>query len=269
MTAGILKQSPSKFLSVVAGLTALAILATALVGYFITSSPRGFMVWVTVGFLCLIEFLVGILSVNILTKARSQYRPSGATLAITYGIVGLFAASGVASIAIYWSVRDASGTKDGAFIAILMGIMVFWFIAAALIYAYDLHAQAITQPVTEKRIEHRDYARSLNPILLAVRSVRTDDNEIRNRLSTLTKRLEMITVALAHSHGGGLGSREAGRSHPVAPDQDQVIQDGIGMMGGILPRLYRGTSGDMASALSEFEQCVTSVSSAVNSLGLQ
>lgn len=269
MTTGIPKQSPVKFLLMIIGLTALAMLATALIGYFVTSPPRGFMVWVVVGFLCAIEFLAGILSVNILTKARSQYRPSGATLAITYGIVGLFAASALSSIVIYWSIRDANGTKDGAFIAILMGIMVFWFIVAALVYAYDLHSQITARPAIQKRAEHREFARSLNPILLAVRSVKTDDDERRNRLSIITKKLEMIDVALGHSHGGGLGSWEAGRSHPVAPEQDQVIQDGIGMMGGILPRLSKGTSVDVEAALSEFEECVQRVSTAVNSLELQ
>jgi predicted nucleotidyltransferase len=55
----------------------------------------------------------------------------------------------------------------------------------------------------------------------------------------------------------------------MAPDQDQVIQDGIGVMGSILPRLSKGMSVDIDTALSEFEQCITRVSNAVNSLQLQ
>lgn len=269
MTTEMSKQSPVRFLLTIIGLTALAMLATALIGYFVTSAPRGFMVWVVIGFLCAVEFLLGILSVNSLTKARAQYRPSGATIAITYSIVGLFFISGLLSIVIYWSIRDTNGTKDGSFIAVLIGIFIFWFVIAALLYFYDLHTQVVARPVIEKRAEHRKYARSLNPILLAVRSIKTDNNDHRSRLSVITKKLEMIDVALAHSHGGGLGSWEAGRSHPPAPEQDKVIQDGIEVLGCIIPRLSTGTSVDIDAALSEFEQCVTRVSVAVNSLELQ
>jgi hypothetical protein len=268
MTTGTPTQSPVKFLLTILGLTALAILATILIGYFVTTAPRGFMVWVTVGLLCTVEFLVGILSVNSLLTERSQYRPSGATVAITMGIVGLFAASAIVSLVVYRSIRDAGGTRDGSFLAVLIGIIVFWFIVAALIYSWDLRTQAVSRPMGEKRAEHRDLARSLSPVLSAIRSVRTEDDDHRSRLSVLTKRLEMIDVALAHSHGGALGSRETGRSHPAAPDQDRAIQDGIALIDGIVPRLSGRPSSDVDAALTELEQCVTRVLAAVNALEL-
>jgi len=268
MTTEMPNKSPVKFLLTIIGLTAIAMLATAIVGYFVTSQPRGFMVWVLIGFLCTIEFLIGILTVNSMTKTHAQYRPSGATLAITYGVVGLFAISGFLSIIIYWSVRDTNGSGDGSFIAALIGIFIFWFVIAALIYFFDLHSQVVAQPVKEKRAEHREFARSLNPILLAIRSVKSNDDERRKRLAIITKNLESINVALAHSHGGGIGSLEAGRSHPSDPEQDKIIQDSIGMMGNILPRLSDSTSGDFDAALSELEQIITRVSATVNSLEL-
>ena len=125
-------------------------LATAIIGYFVTTQPRGFMVWVLIGFLCTIEFLIGILTVNSMTKTHAQYRPSGATLAITYGVAGLFAISGLLSIEIYWSVRNTNGSGDGAFIAALIGIFIFWFIIAALIYFFDLHSQVVAQSCKRK-----------------------------------------------------------------------------------------------------------------------
>ena len=268
MTTEMPKKSPVKFLLTIIGLAAIAMVATVIIGYFVTSQPRGFMVWVLIGFLCTLEFLIGILTVNSMTKTRAQYRPSGATIAITYGVAGLFAISGLLSIVIYWSIRNTNGSGDGSFIAALLGIFIFWFIIAALIYFFDLHSQVVAQPLKEKRAEHREYARSLNPILLAVRSVKTSDDKRLKRLSIITKNLESINIALAHSHGGGIGSLETGRSHSLDPEQDKVIQDGIGMMGSILSRLSDGTSGDFDAALSELEQIITRVSAAVNSLEL-
>ena len=75
MTTEMSKRSPVKFLLTIIGLTAIAMLATALIGYLVTSSPRGFMVWVLIGFLCTVELLLSILTVNSLTKTRAQYRP--------------------------------------------------------------------------------------------------------------------------------------------------------------------------------------------------
>ena len=268
MTTERSKQSPTGFLWTVIGLTTLAVIATALIGFFVTSAPRGFIVWVMIGFLCAVELLVGIITVNTLAKTRSQYRPNGATIAITYGIVGLFAVTGFISIVIYWAIRGSDGTKDGSFIAILLGIMIFWFIIAALIYTFDLHTQAVSQPVKEKRVEHRENARSIKPILTEILSLKTEDENQRKRLSLVTKKLETIDTALAHSHGGGIGSREAGHAHHTSQEQDKVITDGIMVLGRILPRLSQGTQAEKDAALAEFEQNVTRMSVAVASIDL-
>lgn len=269
MTADIQRQTPVKFLLAVIGLTAAAMFMTAIVGYLVTEPPRGFMFWVGVGFLCTIEFLVGILAVNIFARARCQYRPSGAILAITYGIVGAFAASGLLSILVYWLVRDKEGTKDGVFTAVLMAITAVWFIVAFLLYAYDLHRQAIARPSQEKRAEHQGYSRNLKPILIALRAIKTDTDDRRKSLELITKKLETIDVALAHSHGGGLGSWEAGRSHPINPEQDLSIQDAIRSIDAILLRLSSDSSQNVDAAVDELKHCVTRISTAVATLGLE
>ena len=268
MTTDIQRQTPMKFLLAVIGLTASAMFVTATIGYLVTEPPRGFMWWIGVGFLCTIEFLAGILTVNIFARARCQYRPSGATLAITYGIVGAFAASGLLSILIYSIVRDKEGTKDGVFTAVLMAITAVWFIVAFLLYAYDLHRQAIARPSQEKRAEHQGYSRSLVPILSAIRALKTDNNERRTRLAIIAKKLEKLCGSLAHSHGGGTGSWETGQSHPVAPEQDQEIRENIEGIGRITHQITTGESTDIDSAMTQIEQGVTRISSAVNTLGL-
>lgn len=268
MTTDTQRPSPAKFVFSIVGLTFLAMFATAAIAYLVTSPPREFMFWVSTGFLCTIEFLVGILWVNIFARARCDYRPSGATIAITYGIVGAFAASGLLSIIIYWISRDADGTKDNVFTAVLMGITVFWFIIAALLYTYDLHTQGVARPALLKRAEHRGYARSLKPILAALRDFRTVNDGHRMRIAVIAKKVETFDAALSHSHGGGIGSLEAGRSHEITPEQDQIIQQGIQTIQGILPRLSSESQSDTEVALTEIEQCVSRMSVAVDALGL-
>ena len=268
MTSDAQRPSPAKFILSIIGLTFLAMFSTAAIAYLVTSPPREFMFWVSTGFLCTIEFLVGIIWVNNFARARCEYRPSGATIAITYGIVGAFAASGLLSIIIYRIFRDADGTKDNVFTAVLMGITVFWFIIAALLYTYDLHTQGVARPALLKRTEHRGYARSLKHILAALREVRMSDDGHRTRLAVIAKKIETLDAALSHSHGGGTGSLEAGRSHEIAPEQDQVIQQGIQTIQGIVPRLAAASQSDAETAVTEIEQCVARMSFAVDALGL-
>lgn len=227
------------------------------------------MFWVGVGFLCLIEFLAGILTINIFARARCDYRPSGAILAISYGIIGAFAASGLLSIAAYWVLRDDEGSKDGVFTAVIMVITVFWFIVAFLLYAYDLHFQAIARPAKEKRAEHKNYSRSLAPLLSALRAFQTTDDKIRTRVSIALKKLESVDGALSHSHGGGIGSWEGGRQHPSSSGEDQALQENIENLVSLAPQLSGGATTDAGATLAELEQCVEKVSRSLDVIELR
>jgi len=227
------------------------------------------MIWVGVGFLCATEFLFGVLTVNIFARAKCQYRPSGAVLAITYKMVGAFAMSGILSIVVYWIVRDKDGTKDGLFTAVLMAITTFWFIVAFLLYANDLRTQAADRPAQEKRGEHKGYARNIKAALIGIRSVRTDSVERRRSLEVIAKKLEAIDVALSHSHGGGASSWEAPPSCSSNAGQDQVIQASIGTLESLLPELCKSGCTEFGPVDAELEQCVARLSSAVNALGIE
>jgi hypothetical protein len=258
-----------KFVLAVIGLTATAILVTATGGYLVTEPPRGFMVWVGIGFLCTIEFLAGILTVNIFARARCEYRPSGAILAITYGIIGAFAASGLLSIVVYWVLRDSEGSKDGAFTAAMMAITVFWFIVAVVLYAYDLHSQAVARPSKEKRAEHKNVAKSLAPLLSALRAFKTTDDSVRTRVSVALKKLESIDGAFSHSYGGGMGSWEGGRQHPSPSGEDQTLQENAGRLASLAPRFSGGIATDVGSTLTEIEQCIETVSRSLDEVELR
>jgi len=269
MKSGIQNESPLKFLLAIVGLTAFAMVMTTGIAYLVTSPPREFMFWIVVGFLCTIEFMLGILYVNTFARDRCEYRPSGAILSITYGIVGAFAITGLISISIYALVRDEQGSKDGIFSGILMALIVSWFIIAFFLYAYDLHSQSFDRPAQKKRAEHQSHSRNLRHILQSLRNIRTDSDLQRKGLEISIKKMEMIDAALAHSHGGGVRSWESRRQRPVTPENDNVIQNGIDLLFSILPKLSKSNPEDRDAAFEELEQCIAQISMAVDAHGLQ
>jgi hypothetical protein len=262
-------QVSGKYVTITIVLSVIAILATALIGYFVTSFPRGLIVWSTITLLCVIEFFFCILSINILLTNRSRYKPSGATLAITYGIIFLFGLSDIITIIVYRFLRNFSGTKDTAFIAILIGLMIFWSIIASIIYANDLRTKATFQPVIQKRAEHRQLAQLILPLINTIRSIKAKSDVDRVRLSILIKNLESINTSLSHSHGGGSGSWDSPPLNQIPPNQEKIIQDNIFKISQNLPELSNNDANTYLPPLSEIEQCVTNISSIINNLGLQ
>lgn len=261
-------QGPWKFLAAVIGLTAFAIAMTVIVAYFVTSPPREFMFWVWVGFLCTIEFLLGILYVNTFARDRCEYRPSGATLAITYGIVAAFAVSGFISIFAYWAIRDEQGSSDIVFSGVLMALIVFWFVIAFFLYAYDLHSQSVLRPAQKKRTEHQGLSRNLKQFLYALHEVKTDSDIIRKRIETIIKKAEMAETALAHSHGGGSGSWESNQPNLINPERNQVILNSINSLNSIVPKLSQSLSENHETVFEELEQYIGQISLALEAQGL-
>ena len=255
-----------KFVLLVLGLTGVAIGATAAVAYVFSSPPRGAMFWFVTVFVCVIEFLAGILAVNILALSRAKYRPSGAILAITYVMVMLYAASGLIATVVYLALRREDGSNDSRFLAVFLLITLLWFIIVAVLYAQDLFSQDTTR--TEKRADHDRRARSLKTALSTIRAVRTDDDKLRARLAVLAKRLEGAEIALAHSHGGGVGSWETGKAHPLSHEDDKVLAECIDKIGEIADRIPLGNQEEVGPAISEMETCASRLSSKVDALDL-
>lgn len=257
------KRDQLKQILTILAFTGFAILATNLIGYVMTEPPRGFMYWVGVGFLCLIEFLVGAIAINQFSRAHCQNRPSGAILAISYGIIGSFAVTGIISIVIYWIFRDEDGSHDGIFAGVLILITVIWFGVAALLYANDLRTQAQMKPVLEKREEHRNLALSLSPVLSQIRSLDLKNDRQLSQLDRLQKKIETLSTALKHSHGGGLGSIEAGGSNPVDPRQEEIIRIGIEEMSEALDLIQAKALDEENVDFTTLERNLNRVSAAV------
>jgi len=261
------RKIPLKFIGTIIGLTALTLLATVVFGYLVSAPPRGFMFWVSIGFVCTIEFLVGTLYINIYARNHCEYRPGGAIQAITYGIVGVYAVLGLISIILYGAARDATGGSDGVFAAIMLVLTTISFIAAVLLYAYDLHSQSLAKPMSDKRSEHRGYAVSLVPAFQALREITTDDYGFRRRLAIVEKKIQVVEVALSHSHGGGLGSWESGSTHPISPDQDQIIREGVCAIQHALSKIC--SASDVTEVVvAELERCVSELALAVDQMEL-
>ena len=262
-------QSPAKFILAILGLTAFAMLVTTAVCYIGTSAPRGFMFWIIWGFLCTSEFLVGILAVNVFARTRCEFRPSGAILSITYGAVVGFAATSLLSILVYYYLRDDKGSSDHIFTAFLVLLTAIWFIAVFVLYANDLHSQSVSRSVTEGRETHRQFAEDLKPILVALRKVHPENYEIRKRLDAIVKNLEVVSTATSHSHGGGIGSWEGGNLHRINPEQEQIILAGIANLTGTLRLISSDSSPEWATVITQLEQSVVGLTTAVSALGLE
>ena len=228
MTTNNQGQRQLKFVAAALGLTAIVMATTALAFFYMTSAPRGMMFWLSTGFCCAIEFMFGIWVLNILARSRCDYRPSGATLSITFVCIGALAISGLLGILIYGVARDADGARDRSFMAILAAIAVFWFVVAFVVYAYDIYVQTRASPSLQNRAEHKNLARTISPLISMLRIYRTGDDDQRKRVYELLKKLESIGVALEHSHGGGSGSSWEGRKQNLLNEKGmQDIRDKV------------------------------------------
>jgi hypothetical protein len=257
-----------KFAFAIIGATAMAVITTATVGYLVSSPPRGFTFWLGVGFLCVIEFIAGLLVLNHFSRARSEYRPSGATLSAVYGIAAAYAVLALLAIVIYWMVRKDDGSQDGIFAAIFMVLTVVMSLLAFLLYAYDLHFQSSKRPADATRAQHKISAKSLAPLLSSLRTFKTDDDSLRHRASVALKKLETIETALSHSHGGGSGSWEGGGRHPAPQQNAENLESCLKLLTNIGHQVLSGTAPLQMETLDELEPCLSETLLAIQALEL-
>ena len=245
---------PAKFIGLRLGLTALVMLVTILSGLLIASFSPSFMFWIAIGFLCFIEFIAGLFSVNHYARAKEQFQPSGATVAIVWVLIGLFAITGLLAIGVYWAIRDGEGSGDSAFAGVLIALTTGWSVIATILLSNDLRHQAVNQPVMETRAEHRRQAHSLVASLALLRGITVDDDRSRLRLDHLVKKLEMVDTALSHSHGGGVGAWESGRGADVPPGSGDDIPTAVERITGLIQRISSAAPDDFAPCLENLEE---------------
>jgi hypothetical protein len=261
------KAASFRLMLTILGIGLLAAITTIYVGHTLCDRNPGFMGWMTIGFLCLIEFLATILMINGLFGKKRRRRPSGAILLITYGVLGAYAVLGLVSIIGYSAIRDGDGSGDSSFVAILIAETVLAFIAVAIFYAYDFYVASSSQELLGRREHHAVKSRSLKGALVVLNELVLTDAGLLQRRDVLVKKLRAFETALGHSHGGGVGSREGGWQHPLDPGADQAIDDSVSKLNSVSGRMV-SEGADVAQLIAEMERTATGLHSALNSLQL-
>ncbi len=139
-------RSSRNFILLVLGVALLSIVTTILIATMVTSSPRGFLAWITVLFICSIEFILALLAVNHFARAQVEYRASGPINASVWLTAVSYALIGFLGIVIYAALRGSSGANDHVFGAVLIRGDRFLFIVAMLMCGYDLYFQNAEMP---------------------------------------------------------------------------------------------------------------------------
>ena len=250
------------------GLAFLAVVATGVIAFQVTTPPRGFIFWTITLFLCAVELVVGLLSVHSLTARRTTYRLSGAGTAIVYGMVGAYAVVGFISILLCSALRQPAGGSDHLFLGILAAETVLAFVIAALIYGYEIQAQVQARPSSQSRTLHAEYASSLKTAIHALHNVSLNDSEQNRSLAILVKKLERIGASLDHSHGGGIGSREGGfaaeRTKELDPTIAEMVTQIVEAAAGLPPR----GGADMQERLARMNDMAANLDATLDRIGL-
>ena len=207
-----------KFGMVILGCTVLAVAITVALAMAATSPPRSFLFWVTTGFFVFVESLVGLMTLNLLSRSRSAYRPSGASVTAAFSALSAFGIVGFISIFMYHAFRNEDGSGDGVFSAILAAEAMLFFIAALLIYSFDLFLQGQMEPGTTRRRERQSVGHDLRDLLSILRECALPDGDLRTRLEQIKKRLQTHQTVLDHA-AGGIGSWESPRSNSAVDDR--------------------------------------------------
>lgn len=261
------------FILTVLGLGLLAMVATVYVGHELTrpaeGQARGFLVWFAIGFLCFLELAATLLLTTGLVRRRTQGRgPSGAAVQIILRLLVLYALVGAASIAVYSLIPGHTGDTDRTFVALMIAELVVAFIVAAVVYGHDLSMRSTITPVLEKRRQHAAKARSIEGVLAALAAAPLTADALRLRRETLTKKLQALNVALAHSHGGGVGSKEAGLAHPDDPAAEETLDATLAEMMRAAMTLLAADAAAAETTLAALERLAAQVQAAVDALDL-
>lgn len=256
-----------RFVALILGVTVLVMGATLGVGMLVTTAPRGIMFWYGWGFAMFVEFLIGMFTANLFARQRSRYRPSGATMMMVYIVIAIYAVLGMASILVYVGLRDENGASDPIFFAVMIVVSLIAVVLVAVVYGYELFFQGKMAPVLEKRREHAGKALDLGIVLSTLQSGRAPTDELITRRGRVAKRLEAVQTALAHSHGGGVGSYEGGRGHELDPAAERELASAAAQIEELAHSLPAEADG-YAEGLAQLERLTTKMENAVTRLGM-
>jgi len=227
---------------------------------------RGFLFWFTVGFLLFVELAIYAFALDGLTAKMRTTQTSTPALVASWGVLVIYGLIGLISIIIYSLVRDAEDPADKFFAAIMMIETAIAFVLVLATRSWDIFFQAGQAAVAEKREEHRAKSVSLKTVLIQLASVQRADPEQGIRLDKITKRLEGVEATLTHSHGGGVGSREGGRTAAIDPAIEGQLDSALLQLEGAVVGISSGDNQEQR--LSEIEALTARLQGFISALQL-
>jgi hypothetical protein len=219
----------------------LAVAVTIAAAFLIVEKDRGFLFWLTTGFAIFVELAAYSLALGLLTAKARKKQISTPMVVVSWVVLVVYAVVGVASIIIYSAIRDADRPADKAFGAVLMIETAVAFLLVLLFRSWDLFFQAGQPPIALRREEHRAKGLTLQPLLVRLRAVNWGEPVLAVRADKVLKRLDVVQSALMHSHGGGIGTREAGQTHIIDPVAENGIQGALAEFESAVAALEAGT----------------------------
>jgi hypothetical protein len=190
---------------------------TVAAAFLLVEEDRGFLFWITTGFVLFVELLAYSFVLGMLTSNLRKDQVSTPMIVASWVVLVIYGFVGAGSIIIYALIRNADDPGDKAFVAVLMIETGVAFLLVLLLRSWDLFFQAGQPHIGARREEHRAKGMTLQPVLARLRTLTCPDPGRALRLDRVAKRLEVVQSALVHSHGGGVGSREAGPSTLLDP----------------------------------------------------
>ncbi|MBU6209337.1 MAG: hypothetical protein KGR22_05450 [Planctomycetes bacterium] len=110
---------------------------------------------------------------------------------------------------------------------IIVAGCVYWGLGSAAVSLNEQRIAEAERPAMEVRAEHRQQSRIAFSCLGRVNALRPNEAECKLAIDRLARKIRTIELALAHSHGGGVGSLDRGPEHSFTDTERMVIMQAV------------------------------------------
>jgi len=110
---------------------------------------------------------------------------------------------------------------------IILAACAYWGLGSAAVSMNEQRIAEAERPAMEVRAEHRQQSRIAFACLGRVNALRPNEAECKLSIDRLARKVRTIELALAHSHGGGVGSLDRGPEHAFTDTERMVIVQSV------------------------------------------
>jgi len=180
-------------------LTSAVILTTLLVGYTLTDSPRSWMTWLVLVFICFVEFTVGMIAAET-AGGDSPQQMSSAMAAVVMGSAALFGLVGFATLFITLALTKQTPSRDAVVVSVLVVETVVFLVGMVLLRHTDFSIRASEQASVESHRTWVSQAARIREVVYSLRSLKPANTDHSIQVESLVKGLESCESQLRHSH---------------------------------------------------------------------